>query len=565
MPKCLFEGIHIDYSLPTIAESLGVATRTPTAGYGQHTKFMPHFGGVLDLPHTALKNISLSSGIPLSSRPQCDKVIYQEGNRRCPPRPDLIPQECLIMTRLIPPQIPGGYSTIRAIGRDLYFDSISRTSDVEDEVPKSNGTTYCNLRYAEDINGIKSASKASSDHIIVKYSRGAKILRLDASYEIDNSNEHLNSSPCETVVSISEKSSYIVKDACLNPFNKTIHGIASEVDDQHQIKLYDITHSRHHFHKIAWESDSADVSPPSLDTRLNVRTFGPLRPITDQIQQLSNIPTHLTNMLLTTNFNVWLIDPRLQSLGQSYAKKSGLPSSYPIEQFRRVEFSTRSDYQFYHVTNVFLRVFDTRYPGIPVNQVNHMLDTMSYNNITMEVVSLDALDIDTICIATPESVGFISFQDGASTVINPKSVHQPIHIDNPRKAEQDVECLFGMAIDLGESDSLFTLLQMTCEGDLSMRKFKAKSKEDEITQEESEAREILSEMSLEDTCIPDQRVTSESAIDERIYPLVFSEDHNEEGFLDIFNTESFLGLEEEMESIRAQERYNKMKERLNAA
>lgn len=557
------KNLVIEYTLPVIAHSVGVATRTPTAGYGQHHKFMPDYGGALDLPGKKLKNYSLVDGKPFKIKSQNQKIIITNKNESHT-NIGLISEDSFVATRYLDSTPNDQISTLKAIGENLFINSIENIDNDQTDSPNNDTQLYGQLCFDEDISGLKHTNHIN-DHLIVKFPRRVKTLRLERSYDLSNGYPD-DIDPYEIIVSLSEKSSFNIKDSCLNPFNKSIQAIASEIDNQYQVKFYDITKSRQHFHKISWESDVANINPPTVVTSRNTsrsQTYYPLRN-SEEVQQLSNIPSHLVNLHVATSFNVALIDPRLQRLGQVYVKKAQLVSAYPIEEFERLEYSAKNDYQFYCLSNVFLRVFDTRYPGLPVNQVNHMLGTIPPDRLNIKLVDKQCESKEILTISNGESLCFISFDhDKTIDMINPKSLHQPFHSANPWKIENQSTRLYGLST---ESDRIgyFRILQMDAIGDIVSRKFEFISKhEQESNLHDCDMDDIIAEINTHTNENLTRDRISCRRFDER--ERNFTEDVEfEEEFLNIFDTNALIELEDKIESTRARDRFNKMKEKLDA-
>lgn len=144
---------------------------------------------------------------------------------------------------------------------------------------------------------------------------------------------------------------------------------------------------------------------------------------------------------------------------------------------RRTQYSCKNSYQFYSLSNVHVRVFDTRFPGVPVNQLNHMLDSRSYDAMNLKVINIGQGNLETLCVSSRGRLCFFTFdQKLKDKLINPRSNHTPYH--EPSLEEMILEGnseLFGLDVkDQIENNSLkdlFSVYQLTDDGDISVRRF----------------------------------------------------------------------------------------------
>lgn len=515
---------------------------------------MPDYGGILDLQGKSLKNHALNSNLPFKTKPKYhlidlgnDDLAFKSLN--------LINDTDLIVTKYLDCHDNNQFSSICSVGRDLYFNSVNY--DAQDQEIYQD--LYCHLNYGDDITSLKH-SGLNKDLLIINFPRGTNILQLNSEVipERESYDTALNS--FRTLASISERS-YVVKDACLNHFNKSIHCIASDSSDRHQLKFYDLLSSRRHFHRISWSTDPKTALIQPIPTPSGQRAFEPLKSIRDDIHQISNIPSHIVNMHLLMDSCVVLIDPRFEHLGPFHVEKSKLLSSYVVEELKLMKHSLKNDFQFYCLSDVFLRVFDTRYPRVPLQQINHMLDTsMKSKRLHLDFIDLKNEDSETLCIASSDSLCFITFErNGDEPVLNPTSTHQPLHDSVPTKLGGGRTEFSGLAVH-HDDRSLFNIIQMNDRCNLIVRTYQITS---EDQRQNDDAMEIVSEVRSERYESRRKESVDEIDMDNR-GDVYADQDTVDSGTndLDIFDTECLHTLEGMISSNRARERYDTMKERL---
>lgn len=491
--------LNIDYTLPVISHSVGIVTRAPTSGVNDQ-KFMPDYSGILELPGSLIKNNGLASGIPFKCYPNHEKLSLKREIDYSRYQSYFKARDCLLVRRYLDFQISqsssSSFSTIHAIAKDLFINSIDEIGidldpDVRHQRDTENllkATQFSYNHYSHNIRNLKHNTQLN-DKLLLIFDKGIKILQLKQSHVItnestlpsnqsnsdDNSSQNDNATRC--IRSINDKSNFLVKDACLNKYNGSILGIASDLESKHTIKFYDTQHSKRPYHEITWESEASSAYPPEIQTVANgKRIFLSLETMHENINQLNCIPSHLVNMLLTSSYSISVIDPRHQELGMCIIKKSKSHSFYPMEKIICNEFSNFNDHQFYCLSDSFLRVFDMRYPGVAVNQLNHMLDITQTNHINMKLVSLNnnTEKLESVCMSTPNNLSFATFEKPELTqLINPRSKHQPIHESNPLFKDEQYSELYGLSImNYGRKEGdLFTVAQLTSKGDLLLREF----------------------------------------------------------------------------------------------
>lgn len=582
---------NIIYSLPAVAHSLAITNRTPTAGFTQKFKYMPDYGGILEIPNSSLKNNGLApSQLPLSANLTTFNEIALNRNHQYL-KSNEPTNDCLVV-------LPINNRTILAISaieNQLYLDYVER--DLTDRSYSSSPIAL--EKYNELITGLK----LSGDCLLVKFSQTQKVVKLNQLLldGPENASTILPEKHLQSLHSITEIPGMAIRDCCLNRFNKSILGIASDHFSLGQLKLYDISESRHPFHTITWDSlvDSSYVEENELgrDTvvdinlrRRSIRTFRPTKPALRGIQQLDNIPSHLVNMFVSTDYKTSLIDPRIDRIAQVYVDRSEIPTFYPTEYLRRSIFSQRNGYQFYSLTNHHIRVFDTRYLGLPLNQINHMLDSDSYNRLHMRLIEYKTYDDkDTLCCSTGNRIAFISFdQTTKSNLINPRSIHLPYHDDFDYILKKELSSLdlndqscrmFGL--DVWEQDKcdpnedynqlMFSVMQISNAGNILIRDYNSKhDKGFNSSVETDEPADFIisqtrnkfhnSKLDCDNLDIKGREV------DELIERDVIEggvTSNLENLYINILDSSSLVAIEDSFSSSRARERYSKMKDNLH--
>lgn len=501
--------INVPYTLPVSTHSLGLTTRAITAWFGEQVKFVPDYGGVIEIPGSFIKNNGLRSGIPV----QCD-IKFKHRTHIAKNHGDLIPRlidpppsNCLVATRYLNCHNDRNFSTITALGSDLFINSIEfdEPKTCGDDIGKFDSKLYSHTHYSDDIINLKPVHDLK-DYLILMYDKGIKIAQLNKLFlpcdnfdvsDVDEKGQMERSEikrALDIKLSISESASINVKDSCLNHFNKSILGIATEQNSKHEVKFYDIGKSKSHYHKITWECNNSLSWPAKLPTSRarNTRAYASTKPTYDEIRHLDNVPNHLVNMMMLTNFSAVLIDPRLDRLAMDYIQKSKTYNFYPTERLYDMKFSQHNAYQFYCSSDTFVRVIDTRYPGTPVNQLNHMLDIDPGTKTNMIVTPIDFVEegLETLFLSVPDRLCLMTFhQDASSSIVNPKSRHQPWHEHNNSGLLDQFDDLYGLAIinennnTRIENSGQFNVVQTTNSGFLSIRRFNTKSEDDEIQED----------------------------------------------------------------------------------
>lgn len=567
----------IIYSLPVIGHSAAIATRTPTAGYGQQSKYMPDYGGIMETPFSNLKNNALASGLPFQPTSIYRNISKLETPHGIPLTKQ-ISNDCLIVSSHFDSASPDKYSVIRAIGTHLYFDFI-QDNILDSGAQESSTKNYAHVPYSDDITGIKMSGN-QKELLTVKFLQGVKTIKINPTYEVTLDDNSSSSAPSGFAVnfltSIAERQQLQVKDVCLNPFNKLIQAIASDNADAAQVRIFDISaDSRRPIQTVNIDSRGNGATGVVNNDRVLrnriVRVFEPAKPALRGIQEIDNIPFHLVNMMLTTDQKVELIDPRVERATQTYVDRTKIPSFYPIEFLRRTRYSRKNSHQFYSLTNVHLRVFDTRFPGVQLNQQNHMLDSETYDSMNLKVINNNQNDLETLCVSSQGRLCFSTFdQTQESKLINPRANHLPYH--EPSLEEMILEGnseLFGLDIRdnvknwKSSTKELFHIYQLTVDGDISVRKF-LPNDEDRCQDivHETQASKIIRRDKLSSALVISSNVREGHQCDDR--DVLGTEKAPEDvEYINLLETDIFADIENTFQSKRASERYGKIQAKLD--
>lgn len=595
----IFKIIH---SLPAIHHSIAISTRTPTAGYPQKTKYMPDYGGVLDIPHSNLKNYALATKLPFKPKPDLTIISLEGAQERSDPS-----SKCMIASQYLESGEDDSFSVISTSGDRLSFDYVFRQKD-SDNIEIYNqyvAKSYGYLDYNDSITCLKH-SEATPDSLIVVNEHCVKTYNLTRDFAIEQHFNDLSSpieqGPADFQSSTKERKGLYIKDACLNHFNGAILSVASDNVAQRIVKVFDInrSNSRKPIGTIKFESLEKDHHADALSSLDQVgesnrssrtsqsigtatRTFVPMRPTVYGIQQLDCIPSHLVNMIITTAFQIALIDPRIDSPAQVFVEKTKLDSFYPTELLRRTIYSQRNPYQFYSLSNIHLRVFDTRFPTFPMNQTNHMLESELYDFLEMKLITYKNENLETLCCSAKGDLAFVSFDQtqGLRSLVNPESAHLPYHCRDPTsKWRRGSLNLGGLSVLSGEHiispdpEWIFSVLHHTMNG-LCLRDFKVPADDDtdmSSARPESQAVSLLNEpLQFQPFVVDDSGSASCQGGAEVHYPEErmrldrvdeVGVEITDSNTINILDGESMIGFEDRFTSKRAIERFDKMQKRL---
>lgn len=561
------------YTLPVLSYSVALAQRSPASGWEQSAKFMPDYGGYLETTTSRLKNNALASGIPFDTKPERTRIEFVNSIGEAS-EPVVSSNESLIVTSYLESDKPEDLSVIRLLGSNITFDTLKRVPGDRCDTQQYG---HISSKRNRDPRGLKHIKANNDDYLLVKYSKSIKVHELNRSFNCDASQDQ-DSAPDQSthkqISSINDRTGHSVRDASLSTKNSNILGIASDNSNIHSIRLFDLSTSRRRpFQTIEWAT--LDNEFPSIDRCLLskelrgrvVRTFIPIQPTNYGTQQLDHIPSHLVNLLVTNEHRISLVDPRSESLAQNFMVKAEVPSFYPVEYLRRTVFSEKNDYQLYSMTNVHLRVIDTRYPGIPVAQIGHMLEPQTYDAMNLTSVAHPECFLETLCCSSACRISFITFdQSDFGQLINPRSIHLPYHDSslNDNTTDGDVPAfgLRAIAARRSNHDELFSLFQLSSQGDLLLRSYSGANALDleqslarvNLMAEEEQARSSKNSTHSVPIHQPDE-MPFRNALQDRGSPP-------QENLIDLQDSSFIDELENRLEAKRAQEKFEFMKNKL---
>lgn len=570
----------LTHSLPAVAHSVSLATRTPTASYPQESKYIPDYGGILETPESHIKNNSIIAETPFKSS---GPAIYVKEPAREIDGIDRSRRDYCIAASSYLDQSDSynNFSMIRTIAKHLCIDSVSQRIDGSYEA-----FNYVDIPYSDNIVSFKYLD-TMDDIIIINFEQGVKTISLNRGYQVSHASQEseMNSSNDSTALnffsSIKETIGFRTKDACLNMYNRCVQAIASDNIEFNMVKLYDVSvTTRQPIQTIQWPSEELSLANQLQGDQTSMprllRSFKPSRPTKYGIQQVDNMPSHLVNILATSAHKTVLIDPRSDSPRHSFVDKAKITSFYPVEFIRKTVFSRRNEYQFYSLSNVHLRVFDTRYPMVPMNQISHMLAADGYETMEGKLITFRESNIETLCCISEGRVCFSSFdQSQESSLVNPKSLHLPKHEPNPMtRWNVDERDLYGLAIlqpeDSSESkDSwLFTVINLL-NNELCLRHYEVPNDDDSSTEIDVQSQSSVIPHPRE-LYHPNRSMNesdesdSETVIVDYLYRAEPSEEQIDQSkYIDILDEEVTIDFEDRVESRMAVDRFASIKNKLS--
>ena len=468
---------NIPFSLPSLTHSISLATRPPSYKYAQDSRYMPDYGGILEIPKSITKNYALGTGIPFDPYPYYIRVQgpHEEGTLRKPK-----PTGCLSFASYLDDD--NLFSTIRAMGSVLYFDAITKFPD--HDVPRIlSYDTYAHVPYRYDIESIKFRDQRKN-LLLVNFPNGVKLLKLNQSFELpDEDGVQLpDQSAIDFVGSFAEESRYKISDSCLGYYRSTLATLSSDSDSM-KLRLFDLKNSKKLITRVVYPLLDDRVAEDALTNQTDVRPrrsqrlFAPLKREREAPFEIESDPYHLFNMILTTSRRVMLIDPRENEHSKSYIDKNKVKSVIPTELFRKINFS-QNEHQIYLLSNQHVRALDRRWLNTPMNTVAHQLDASNLKELDMEVLTVSRLS-EITCTSLGGHLSFITFEPGPESDrgINPKSLHYPFHEDSPRDLSgRQSDELYGLSASvksvLKSGYLAFSVFQLSEEGDVCIRGYK---------------------------------------------------------------------------------------------
>lgn len=424
---------QIIYTLPTQTHSACIAAKTPTGSYICQPKYIPDYGGVVDNTKSCLKSNSLLSPHPhlQDSKP---RIIYDQNAIETAHYPY---KDCMfVVNDTIPTELEPNerlYTLIYSNGCTLHFKSIYRNG--EEKRPFDIWST--------DFETPITSIKRENDFLLVNTLNSVYMYKLNAQlidlrylkeFAIDEriEDDGIEQDPLidQTVVkylnNIKTRRGQVT-DSTMSKFNPNIVGTASNIKDTCAIKLFDVQGNLSRpFYQLSWLNNELD---DSMTDRLSITNARKFRAI-DNCEKPLNLhhsQYHISHLVATTTHQIFVVDPRMNCKGLIIADIFSIPSFLPIERYKTTHCSLRNSHQLYSLSNVQLRVFDKRYPGVPLSQLNHMLES-DLDRITGLNIVQNCESHETLLAHCAGRVCFVTFdREPRNRLQNPKSLHPPYH------------------------------------------------------------------------------------------------------------------------------------------
>lgn len=505
----------VPHSLPSNSHMTALGSRTPAGpSKVESNKYMPDYGGILEVPGIKTKQSGLRVGIPFDTNPYYVRIESDsEQFKSVEPRA----RDCLIATPYLNTdgdddlyRSDNSFSTLRAVGKTLYLDLVTSIPCRPMAPELHHFTTYGHVPYSYKILGLKYCD-IIDNYVIVKFAQGIKLIKLNSYYKIppkvkfvENDHESdsetemddcdeismANQSAVNSIDSFAESQGLEVKDASLSRSQRWLYMASSDCKDLY-VKLFDLSTSKQ-CHNVITKARDDDVKISieeskklNTDRRRSLRSFIPSKPSFEELQQITCDPNHLVNSMMITSNRVALIDPREKTISMNYADRFRILSISPTERFRQIEFSHFNDQQFYLMSDERLRAIDKRFPSKDMNILNHMIDSINYDVMTMRLTATEETEHEILCLSAYGHVCIFSFDQSQyshslvtspGNLINPRSMHNPIHEPSPTTISgRPTDELYGLAVGsnrIFESKGvLFSTLQLSQEGDVCVRGF----------------------------------------------------------------------------------------------
>lgn len=583
----------VPHSLPSSAHPIALATRTPTGLVKvESTKFIPDYGGSLEIPGTKSKRYCLRKGLPFCMEP---KYLHIIGSGKGIPQKKSDDATSLIVASYLNPG-PGSaptVSVIRAIGSTLYFNAVQTVPCGTPDIIES--SIYSHVPYPFNISGLKYCDTLDK-LLLVKFEQGVKLVRLNQSYKIsgayitpessDTEEEEVNSDKVslsdQTVMnfvgSFPERRGLQLGDVCLTTNQRTLATASSDQKNIY-IKLYDINRSKKFCKTIVKaRDDNAQIvtqraQEHAVDRKKTLRSFISIREPVELMQQLESNPFQLLQMMLTTSNRVSLVDIRSDSIQHNYVDRFRLLSALPTELFSQIRFSKKTDQQFYLLSNERVRVFDKRFLSQPMVSLEHMLDPTTHASMNMRLISRDQSDIETLCISSNGRLCFTSFDQSirsqslipnSGDLVNPCSLHAPFHEPSPAeisgKPSDELSCLDVSNENVFANDQFaFSVFQLSQDGDISVRIFEKSSDEQQTIKIPSQAKIVLEQHKLHKPQMEKYHSNIDNDLTRIRQPIP---DISEDECLNILDSSSIVCAEDKLASKRALEKFDMMKMKL---
>lgn len=552
----------IVYSLPVVAHSVAILTRSPTAGYGEHSRYMPDYGGILENHKSKLKNNALGCGFSFRLDPIRNNVEFSAERIATNFKEEKVfNSDPIAVSSFLNQDCDSGFSLIHTYHKSLFFDKLEETDIQTQDTPNYITTNYEQVSFPNVIHGLKHSDNLG-EFLLARFSRCVKVIKLNRAYSYPQS----CAEPVYRVsASITDNAKCLLEDVSLNPLNKSSVTTASESGEICQLKFYDLNSNLRPYQTVNLDANleqSAAYNSISLRTRM-LRTFTEAKPSDKGIKQIDNIPSHLVNLLATTRYQTLVVDPRANSIGLTLVDKNKIASFYPCEFLRRSGFSHNNSYQWYSLSNIHLRVFDTRFPNSTMNQINHMLDSDKNSAMNLQIIPLKEKKLEIVSASSLGRVCFTSFdQSSEISLVNPTSTHAPYHEYESRQVISDERIeLTGLSFRVFQEDDiyerLFAIFQLNQDGNLVMSQYKKAVEDVHVPGEnQNSIRQMISGY-LSTRCMrfhnPD--------LEERDILDDINEVNAKKDYMNIYDLEK-IELEEHSNSRRALDRFEKMKAKL---
>lgn len=566
---------NIPYTLPSNTHSITIASRRPTAGNIQSTKYMPDYGGMLEIPGGNFKQNGLATGYPFSPEPHYLRLMSNEPENQ--EGPSCL--NCVAIASYIESQERRQFTTIRAIRSTLYLDSALVYSDDNGNFERVyDSTTYAHIPYPYNISGIK-YDEDLNDLLMVKFSRGLKLLQLNKSYQLpvwNNDDESDGESPVldvsqsalQFIESFPERKGYKFKDACLHPHSRGMIALASSSDQDLQVRLFDISRSPKVPYNTIQRSliDDSYEGPTQISRRQTLRSFKPTKSFIESVQQLDCDISHLFNIVLTTTHKVSIIDPRLQGLGQTIIDKNNMNSLFPSELIVKTNLSRRCDNQLYCMSNMNLWVLDRRFPSNPISTTTHMLEPTSHESMHMKLIQLNE-GLETLCMSSNGRLAMVTFDrtraaSEADSLVTPRSRHLPVHEPSPAETTgSHANELIGLSVTtkpIFDEGVVFTVAQLSFEGDVCIRGYQANGHQE--ARRKTQAAIIIEQNRSRHFNSKTPKISRE--LEERDLESNSGDVETDTEYIDITTTEDITELDRNLRSTRASKKLESMRYKL---
>lgn len=593
----------VPHSLPSSAHSIALSTRTPTTiNKIQNAKFMPDYGGNLEVPGTQTKHYCFRQGIPFNTNPHYVRVVCaNEESRKYTYETANNLIVAAYLNKYREDDTLSYFSVIRALGANLYFNAVRRIPYDPPEIQSS--TIYAHIPYIYNITGLKCCDTLDK-FLVVKFDRGVKLLRLNRSFQLppatlnlrekddeddNDENEAIediadpNQSAFDFVGSFAGRRNFQVRDACLST-NQNILATASSDRKDIDINLYDIAKSKKCYKtlvktrddnaQLACRTDHIDMTEGPR--RKSLRSYVPVKSSFEELHQIENDPGHLIHMSLTTSNRVAAIDIRSDSIWQDYVNRHKLQSVTPTEIFKQIAYSRRNDQQFYLLSNEKVRVFDKRFLSQPMNSLEHNLDSTDYDMLSMKLINNDLDRTETVCLSSFGRLCFMSFDQTHKThsivghsgeLVNPTSLHMPLQEPSPieitmKQSDELYGLDIGKELIFARNDIAFSVVQLSQEGDICIRGYEQESDNLKPVRVISQAKAALEQHKSLEFHQSYRRFNSNLTDREIDRSIAVCEAGDSEDFFNILDTSTLLEAEERTMSKRASQKYELMKRKL---